>query len=59
MTNLAKILKLYIAANDLEPTSVAGAMSISTITLARFLKGKNVDVATFMSILQWLTKESE
>jgi plasmid maintenance system antidote protein VapI len=58
MTNLAKILKLYIAANDLEIKNVAELLHMSPITLSRFLAGKKIDTDQLLSVMQWLMREA-
>lgn len=58
MTNLAKIMKLYLAANDISAKTMAEQLEISSITLSRFLSGKNIDVTTFIVLLNWLAKEA-
>lgn len=57
MTNLAKLIRLHMAANNLDNKQMAEVLDISPITLSRFLGGKNVEVAPLMNLFNWLVKE--
>lgn len=53
---LAEMLRLYIAANNLEQKAVAQEIGISESTLSRFLGGTNTpDGVGFMRVVAWAT----
>jgi transcriptional regulator with XRE-family HTH domain len=51
---LAKMLRLYLAAEELEQRTVAGECGVSETTLSRFLAGDRLpDAAGFARIQAW------
>lgn len=59
MTNLAKLIRLHMAANGLDNKGMAEVLEISPITLSRFLAGKNTEVAPLMNMFNWLVQETK
>jgi transcriptional regulator with XRE-family HTH domain len=58
MTHLSKMLKIYIAAADIEQKQLAKELKMSESSLTRLLQGQGVDMQTLGNIIQWLTTES-
>ena len=53
---LAKMLRLYLDANDLDQKTAAQQMKINESTLSRFMSGQTLpDAENFMRILLWAT----
>lgn len=51
---LAEMLRLYIAANQLEQKAVAAEIGVNESTLSRFIAGNATpDAAGFMRIVAW------
>lgn len=54
-TKLAKMIKLWIAANDIEQGQLAKEWGTPSATVSRFLNGKNMpDGKTTARIISWL-----
>lgn len=59
MTNLAKLLKLHMAANDIDTKTMAETIGVPAQTLSRFIAGKNVEAVSLMGIFNWLAQEAK
>lgn len=57
MSNLSKILKLYLAVNDVEQKQLALYWEMSPSSLTRLLQGKDVDMKSFANIVKWLGED--
>jgi DNA-binding Xre family transcriptional regulator len=58
LTNLAKILKLYLSVNEIQQKTLADHLGMEEASLSRLLQGKTVSMKSFGSIVQWLTEDS-
>lgn len=56
---LGKILKAYMYKHDIDVRYMARILGISSATVSRITRGKNVDAQTFGKILFWLIQPDE
>ena len=57
MTRLTEMIRLYLAANNIDNKTAARDMKVNESTLSRFLSGKSLpDAENLMKILTWITK---
>jgi hypothetical protein len=59
MSNLSKMLKMYLAANDIEQKSLCVKLSINQSSLTRFLQGHGLDMASTGRLISWLLEEAD
>lgn len=59
MSNLSRMLKLYISVNEIEQKALARDLGMSESSLTRLLQGNGVDMDTFARIIGWLTEEAK
>jgi plasmid maintenance system antidote protein VapI len=56
MTNLAEMMRLWIAVEGLEQKGIAEDIGIEEWTLTRLLNGKQVSAENALKIMYWLIK---
>jgi hypothetical protein len=59
MSNLSRMMKLYLAANDIEQKSLCLELGISQSSLTRFLQGNSLDMANTGRLIAWLLSEPQ
>lgn len=59
MSNLSKMLKLYLAVNNIEQKQLAVEFEMSESSLTRLLQGKDVEMKSFANIIKWLSKDTK
>lgn len=59
MSNLARLIKLHMAANDIDNKTMAERLELSPITLSRFLAGKNISTSDVMHIMLWCIGDAQ
>jgi transcriptional regulator with XRE-family HTH domain len=57
MTNLSKILKLYIRMNDIDQKDLAADIGVSESSMSKLLSGRSgLELRNMMSVMTWLAR---